>query len=140
MEEWESSVLAPPALHMMAFDGADGNGTHGNGTRYHPTVLTKFVVRPSLARFFVGAYMLLKERVSEEEGNIVFGLAKPLSDNLVFMGYSKWKGPCAIKKHVRKPYVRKFAAFIAKANIPVEVTLLAPIEKKTNTTMMLPAV
>ena len=117
---------------------------------------------------------------------------------------AEWEGPCAIKKHVRKPYARKFAAFIAKANIPVEVsahalrlmgvawsprhdapseypwsktehavlvsttwvcprlclqcgwsalplsgyaygwylqvTLLAPIEKKTNTTMMLPAV
>ena len=48
----------------------------------------RFVVRPSLARFFVGAFMLLKERVSEEEGNLVFGLAKPLSDNLVFYGYS----------------------------------------------------
>ena len=48
----------------------------------------RFVVRPSLARFFVGAYMLLKERVSEEKGNLVFGLAKPLSDNLVFYGYS----------------------------------------------------
>ena len=45
-------------------------------------------MRPALARFFVGTYMLLKERVAEEEGNVVFGLAKPLTDNLVFYGYS----------------------------------------------------
>ena len=42
VKEWESSVLAPPALHMMAFDSdSDGNDTHGNHTHYHPTVLTK---------------------------------------------------------------------------------------------------
>ncbi len=34
---------------------------------------------------------------------------------------AEWESPCAIKKHVRKPYARRFAGFIAKANIPVEV-------------------
>ena len=50
--------------------------------------ICRFVVRPALARFFVGAYMLLKERVEKEHGNVVFGLAKPLTDNVVFYGYS----------------------------------------------------
>ena len=45
-------------------------------------------MRPALARFFVGEFMMLKERVEEEKGNLVFGLAKPLTDNLVFYGYS----------------------------------------------------
>lgn len=58
------------------------------------TTNRRFVVRPALARFFVGAYMLLKEKVSEEEGNLVFGLAKPLSDNLVFYGYSSASLSC----------------------------------------------
>jgi len=34
---------------------------------------------------------------------------------------AEWESPCAIKKHVRKPYARRFAGFIAKANIPLEV-------------------
>lgn len=34
-------MLAPPSLHMMAFNEADGNDTSGNHTHYHPTVLTK---------------------------------------------------------------------------------------------------
>ena len=34
---------------------------------------------------------------------------------------AEWKGPCAIKKHMRKSYTKKFAFFISKANIPVEV-------------------
>jgi len=44
-------VLAPPALHMMAFEDADGNDTHGNDTHYHPTVLTKCAGRPMMFRF-----------------------------------------------------------------------------------------
>jgi len=46
------------------------------------------LVRPGLARCFVGAYMRLKEEASEEKGNLVFGLIKPLDDNLVFYGFS----------------------------------------------------
>jgi len=44
-------VLAPPALHMMAFEDADGNDTHGNGTHYYPTVLTKCAGLPLILRF-----------------------------------------------------------------------------------------
>jgi len=52
------------------------------------------VVRPGLARYFVGAYMMLKEKASEEKGNLVFGLIKPLDDNLVFYGFSSASLAC----------------------------------------------
>ena len=70
----------------------------------------RFVVRPALARFFVGAYMLLKGKVAEEEGNLAFGLAKPLSDNLVFYGYSSASLACA--------------SFILRATLMIDKRLL----------------
>ena len=46
------------------------------------------IVRPSVAECFVKGFLAVHEATHEEKGNLVYSLAKTLTDNLVFYGYS----------------------------------------------------
>lgn len=45
----------------------------------------------NLMQDFEDAWLELEDAVDDEEGNIIYDLKKPLSNNVEYIGYGEWK-------------------------------------------------
>lgn len=62
--------------------------------------------------FVKAADMVTKAVADEEEGNLVYGLSKPIDDDVTFWSYAIWEDEAALKHHVQSSYAKKFLEFI----------------------------
>jgi len=93
-------------------------------------ILTKFLVKPSRIVQFVKAADLVTKAVSaNEKGNLVYGLSKPLDDDVTFWTYAIWEDKEALKKHLESVYVKVFLKYILDNDIYTKTTPLIAIEQ-----------
>eukprot|EP00208_Stichococcus_sp_RCC1054_P005208 CAMPEP_0206137832 /NCGR_PEP_ID=MMETSP1473-20131121/2876_1 /ASSEMBLY_ACC=CAM_ASM_001109 /TAXON_ID=1461547 /ORGANISM="Stichococcus sp, Strain RCC1054" /LENGTH=325 /DNA_ID=CAMNT_0053531083 /DNA_START=126 /DNA_END=1103 /DNA_ORIENTATION=+ len=93
-------------------------------------ILTKFLVKPSEIVEFIEVFNKVTEAVEKhEKGNVVYGLSKPLDDDVTFYAYAVWEDKEAVKEHLEAEYVKCFGKYILENNIYLKTTLLIPIEK-----------
>jgi quinol monooxygenase YgiN len=93
-----------------------------------PTLLGKFIVKPSEVVHFVEAAELMTKAVSKESGAVVYGFSKTLTDDVTFYSYSVWEDDEAVKKYFESCAAKKFREFILSHDIVLTTTVLFPIE------------
>ena len=52
----------------------------------------RFLVKPSETKDFVEAFLKVRDEVTEEKGNLIYSLSKPLTDNVSFYAYAGAQG------------------------------------------------
>lgn len=93
-------------------------------------ILTKFLVKPSEIVEFVEAFDKVTKAVTKhEKGNLVYGLSKPVNDDVSFYAYAVWEDKEAVKKHLESDYAKCFGKFVLANNVYLKTSLLLPIEK-----------
>jgi quinol monooxygenase YgiN len=93
---------------------------HGHSSKHDGAyVVFKYYVPPSKADDFVDNWRKVEDGVRDEKHNIGFNLHKTKDDNVVFIGYGKWKDEGAFKDHLSQGYVRDFFDYLLDEDIPL---------------------
>lgn len=57
------------------------------------------------------ADLVTKAVAKNEEGNLVYGLSKPIDDDVTFWAYAIWEDEAALKYHLQSSYAKKFLEY-----------------------------
>lgn len=116
---------------MLAKQSVNEVQSLSENTRKHKVIiLTKFLVKPSRIEEFVKAADEVTEEVSEhEKGNVVYGLSKPINDDVTFWSYAVWDDEKALKSHLESSYVKKFLRYVLEHDIYTKAEPLFPVEQ-----------
>lgn len=91
------------------------------------TLLTKYIIRPSIAKEFVGGWLKFREIVKEAKGSKTINLSKPLSNNLVFYSYEEWTCKESFFNFVKNSSAaHELIEYIEEHDIPIIFTQLVP--------------
>lgn len=92
------------------------------------TLLTKHIVRPSIAKSFVKEWLKVREEAVNATGSVVFSLSKPLTDNIIFYGYQAWESKADFFKWIKNSEeVKNLAKWIEEKDVALTLTQLIPI-------------
>jgi quinol monooxygenase YgiN len=78
----------------------------------------RYYVEPDNRKDFEKAWLELEEATSEEKGNLIYDLKKPMSNNVEYIGYAEWESYEDAMDHYESKYVEKFIDMLAEMDIP----------------------
>lgn len=116
------------AMQGLMLPSAAGSHAVVGRSPHKPTILGKFIVKPSEVFHFVEAAELITKAVSEQKGSLVYGFSKTLTDDVTFYSYSVWEDEEALKDYLTSCAGKKFQEFLFSHDIVLTSTVLFPIE------------
>lgn len=125
LKEWSGDRLAVEPSTVNALQHS-----HHEHKDFKFTLLVKYIIRPSIQKEFIAAWLKVKEEAAAAKGNIRFNLSKPLTDNLLFYSYQEWESKVDFFKWLTSDddsEVKKLAKYIEEKDIPLTLTQLIPI-------------
>lgn len=84
----------------------------------------RYYVEPEHKKNFENAWLELEKGTSEEKGNIIYDLKKPLSNNVEYIGYGEWESYEDAMAHYKSKYVEKFIDTLNEHDIPYTIVPL----------------
>eukprot|EP00882_Tetradesmus_deserticola_P000351 GHRQ01000387.1.p1 GENE.GHRQ01000387.1~~GHRQ01000387.1.p1 ORF type:complete len:264 (+),score=150.03 GHRQ01000387.1:164-955(+) len=87
-------------------------------------VAFKYYVEPKNKQMFVEAWQKLEEATKDEKQLVIFDLKKPMTDNLLWVGYGEWKSMSDYLEHFESSYVQDFLDSLAENDIAWSLTPL----------------
>jgi quinol monooxygenase YgiN len=84
----------------------------------------RYYVEPDDRKDFEDAWLELEEATTEEKGNLIYDLKKPLSNNVEYIGYGEWESYEDAMDHYESKYVEKFIDRLAELDIPYTIVPL----------------
>ncbi|WIA15678.1 hypothetical protein OEZ85_002304 [Tetradesmus obliquus] len=84
----------------------------------------KYYVQPQHKEDFVEAWRKMEESTKEEKGLKIYDLKKPMTDNLLWVGYGEWETMRDYLEHFESDYVQEFLDTLAEHDVPWSITPL----------------
>eukprot|EP00878_Enallax_costatus_P013064 GHUV01013652.1.p1 GENE.GHUV01013652.1~~GHUV01013652.1.p1 ORF type:complete len:203 (+),score=64.65 GHUV01013652.1:153-761(+) len=88
----------------------------------------RYYVEPENRKDFEDAWLKLEDSVEDEDGNIIYDLKKPLSNNVEYIGYGEWKSYRDAMDHYESKAVEKFIDQLNEMDIPYTIVPLVKPE------------
>jgi len=93
-------------------------------------LLVKYIVRPSIAKEFIGEFLKVKDEAEGVEGCNMYTLSFDLSKNVEYWNYQQWESKKDFFEYImskKDTEVKKLAEYIESKDIVYTLTQLAPV-------------